>query len=366
MARVRGVTDEMIIEIYRSGLSYEKICPIVGLTDRAIRNVMKKHGIERRSTGRPRIHKVNEAFFQTWTAEMAWVLGLIITDGHVSKTNNSVYLSQKDETLLQKVAFLMDAEPIIAEPIGTRTIPMLIINSKMIKLNLEQLGVTSNKSYTVGFPDVPEPFLPAFIRGVIDGDGWVDRNGYRMNITTASIKFAEGITSVYEKWDLKSKITTIDSTSEKLIYRVWIKGKSQLLRLADIIYANSESNFVEHKRDRMYFHSNSENVKLIANFETAQGRINFRTTISDVLMDELRTTAKEKGMYANHLLERYIEKMLYDDKAIIKKTKRPKNRVHFKTTYKEELLNDLRSYAKEHGLFINEVIEYSIIHSGKS
>lgn len=256
MARIRGVTDEMIIELYRSGLSYEKICPIVGLTDRAIRNVMKKHGIERRSTGRPRIHKVNEAFFQTWTAEMAWVLGLIITDGHVGKTNNSVYLSQKDETLLRKVAFLMDADPIIAEPIGTRTIPMLIINSKMIKINLEQLGVTSNKSYTVGFPDVPEPFLPAFIRGVIDGDGWVQDRGYVMNITTASEPFAHGLLAVFQKWELRTEITSETTVKGKNIFRVWVKGKLYLPKLATIIYYGTDDLHIENKRLRMIQHAN--------------------------------------------------------------------------------------------------------------
>src|SRR6185312_5355066 len=109
------MTDEKIIELYKGGLPYEKLCSIIGLSDRAIRNVLNKHGVQLNPIGRPRIHKVNEDFFKTWSHEMAWVLGLFITDGHVSKDVHSVYLSQNDEALLTKVAKLMDANPTIAQ-----------------------------------------------------------------------------------------------------------------------------------------------------------------------------------------------------------------------------------------------------------
>ena len=254
LARIRGMTDEKIIELYKNGLPYEELCPMIGLSDRAIRNIIKKHGIEKRSTGRPRIHQVNERFFQTWSAEMAWVLGLLLTDGHVSKTYQSIYLSQKDEELLRKVGILMGAEPVIAKPSGTRTIPMLIINSKIIKADLERLGMTTAKSYTVIFPEVPEAYLPAFIRGVIDGDGWVQNRGYVMNVTTASKPFAEGLHSVFKQWELRSEITTEITMRNKFIYRVWVKGKKDLPKLASIIYDGAADLLNAEKMKRMVQH----------------------------------------------------------------------------------------------------------------
>ncbi|MEZ7173122.1 helix-turn-helix domain-containing protein [Sporosarcina sp. OR05] len=77
MARKRGITDEHIIEMYVSGMSYVEMSSIIGITNRAIRNVLVKHGIERKPIGRPRIYQVNEHFFKTWTHDMAWILGLI-------------------------------------------------------------------------------------------------------------------------------------------------------------------------------------------------------------------------------------------------------------------------------------------------
>lgn len=251
MARQTGMTDKKIIELYQSGLPYAKLCPLVGLSDRAIRNIIKKHGIDRKPIGRPRIHKVNEDFFKTWTPEMAWVLGLIITDGHVNKQYHSIYLSQKDEDLLRKVAVLMEAEPVIAPATGTRTTPMLIINSKIIKEDLERLGITPNKSHTVNFPEVPDQYLPAFVRGVVDGDGWVQKRSYVMNITTASEHFANGLLSVFRNWNLRTEITIEMTLSKKIIYRVWVKGKQELPKLAAIIYEGAGNLFNENKKARM-------------------------------------------------------------------------------------------------------------------
>ena len=73
---------------------------ITGLSDRAIRNVMYKHGVEmnrEQSSGQPRKHKVNEDFFKVWTHEMAWVLGLFVTDGCINKDNQTISFTQKDE-----------------------------------------------------------------------------------------------------------------------------------------------------------------------------------------------------------------------------------------------------------------------------
>lgn len=186
---------------------------------------------------------------------MAWVLGFFITDGHVNKKVHSVYLAQKDEDLLRKVASLMDANPTIAKGTGIRTTPMLIINSKIIKQDLERLGITPNKSYSVAFPNVPEAFLPAFVRGVIDGDGWVQDRGYVMNVTTASELFANGLFAVFQNWNLRSETTSELTKSGKTIYRIWVKGKRALPKLADIIYDGAGELFNDNKRIRMMQHA---------------------------------------------------------------------------------------------------------------
>lgn len=88
--------------------------------------------------------------------------------------------------------------------------------------------------------------------GGIDGDGWVQKTGYVMNVTSGSQNFADGLLSVFQSWQLHSEITTTVSSAGNLIYRVWVKGKYELPKLAKIIYNDAVAdNFIFDKRQRM-------------------------------------------------------------------------------------------------------------------
>ncbi|WP_342505029.1 hypothetical protein [Sporosarcina sp. FSL K6-2383] len=72
MPRNPGVTDEAIIHMYKNGMSYKEMEPIIGLSDRAIWNVLHKHMIpmnREQYSGQSRKNKVNENFFKVWTHE---------------------------------------------------------------------------------------------------------------------------------------------------------------------------------------------------------------------------------------------------------------------------------------------------------
>jgi len=64
MPRKEGITDEMIIDMRKSGHQYKQISEFCGLSARAIRNIFYKHGIETQEqySGQPRKYKVNEHF----------------------------------------------------------------------------------------------------------------------------------------------------------------------------------------------------------------------------------------------------------------------------------------------------------------
>ena len=146
----------------------------------------------------------------------------------------------------------MEADYVLAATGPTKTTPTLIINSKKIKNDLATIGIGPNKSLTVPFPSVPEEFLASFVRGVIDGDGWVQNTGYVMNVTTASCEFAEGLLSVFVNWKLKAEITQTLTKNGKVVQRVWVKGKHELPKLAEIIYKDAtHENYIINKKERM-------------------------------------------------------------------------------------------------------------------
>lgn len=59
----------------------------------------------------------------------------------------------------------------------------LRISNKIILNDINKLGIIPNKSKVLSFPSVPDEFLRDFIRGFLDGDGWITirvrKNGVR-------------------------------------------------------------------------------------------------------------------------------------------------------------------------------------------
>jgi hypothetical protein len=91
-----------------------------------------------------------------------------------------------------------------------------------------------------------------------------------------------------------------------------------------------------------------------------ESRIKFRTNISNSLLHSLNELANNHNTYVNYLLETGLKNLLHEGTIIFNKENRPKDRVQYKTTYDKELLEQVKQFAKDHELYINDVIEYSI------
>lgn len=247
MARL--LTDEQIIKLYNEGLSYKELVPLCGLTDRSIRNVLYKHGIDTRKSWR-RKYFFNEDFFKTWTNEMAWLLGFIYADGCIVGATQSIQIGQKNVDMLSKISSLIGLEKDITY--RKDKCPVLQINSKTMKDDLINIGLMPNKSLVVKFPSVPDKYLTHFIRGVFDGDGWCQEKGYVTNITTGSKDFADGLLYIYNSWGLRSEISEEITGRNNVIYRVWVKGRESILKFAELLYKDSGDLFYEYKKNRLF------------------------------------------------------------------------------------------------------------------
>ena len=93
---------------------------------------------------------------------------------------------------------------------------------------------------------------------------------------------------------------------------------------------------------------------------TDTSRVKFRTNISKKILDQLADMADEHDTYINYLLETGLENVLNSGEIIYNKETRPKDRIQYKTTYDKDLLEKVKQFAKDHHLFINDVIEYSV------
>jgi hypothetical protein len=226
-------------------------------------------------------HKVNENFFSSWSDKMAYVLGVIYTDGnichtqapHAKKSYLRLSVAQKEPELLEKVLLLMDSnhtikKRIVKEGFKSNEIHYFDIQNEILCSGLIKLGVTPKKSLTVKFPNIPEPFIRHFIRGCWDGDGSIskasDSNSYRASFVSGSYDFIFYLVNYLKDkgFDVKPSKTEMKNT----IYYFKIDGNEQCSRLFHYLYDDvSPEMYLERKYKKFLesaeLYSNSQRLK---------------------------------------------------------------------------------------------------------
>lgn len=126
-------------------------------------------------------HAVNKKFFKSWSPNMAYVLGYIYADGCLIDCSyiraSYIKITSVEKDSLERIRTMMSSEHKITSAKSLykngRDIYLLKIGSNEIYDHLLKLGLYSNKSLTIKFPDVPKKFISHFIRGYFDGDGCI-------------------------------------------------------------------------------------------------------------------------------------------------------------------------------------------------
>jgi len=130
-----------------------------------------------------RVQYDEDFFTDIDTREKAYLLGLFVADGSLGVYRQSGVLSEfyfvsKDKELVElfKTHLRFDGT------IGQRKDSVafyIAIHSKKIGLDLSLLGIDNNKSRTAVYPRLTKSLDSHFVRGVLDGDGWVSSHaGY--------------------------------------------------------------------------------------------------------------------------------------------------------------------------------------------
>lgn len=137
-----------------------------------IHKSMLKHGI---------IQKLPEAKTITWSKHLAYVIGIIATDGTLRKNRNSVKVGVKDKDVIEFVRKVI-MEEVTGRENAINTEIRIIGNRKYIIYSYSftsqlfydfclDIGLMPNKSLCLGKMNIPKNIFPHYLLGVIDGDG---------------------------------------------------------------------------------------------------------------------------------------------------------------------------------------------------
>ena len=95
-----------------------------------------------------RKYHVDLDFFQHPSPEMAWVLGVIASDGHVVNDGKSWGVTSKDKCFLEKVSSIINNERPIRKRKNADCYNLIISSVQMVK-DLSEIGITISKSLSL-------------------------------------------------------------------------------------------------------------------------------------------------------------------------------------------------------------------------
>jgi intein-encoded DNA endonuclease-like protein len=182
--------------------------------------------------------KVNIA----WSANFAYAIGLIATDGCLIGNGRSIELTSNDlEQLFNFLECLGIDANISMKKSGTGSYSYRVqFSDYYFWIFLNKIGINQKKSLTIGRVDIPEKFFMDFLRGCLDGDGtsysyWDKRwrSSYMFYVS-----FASG-SLTFILW-LKLKIL------EQLGIKGHIKGLNKAGNVYQLCYSKYEAQKLAH------------------------------------------------------------------------------------------------------------------------
>lgn len=136
---------------------------------------------------------------ETWRPELAYAIGLIATDGCLSKDGLLVDLTSKDKEQLLNFSKCLGVDFNIGNKLNPKGDQCLRIQFKnrIFYDFLLSIGLTPRKSLTMGKLKIPDEYFFDFLRGCFDGDGcfysywdsrWKSSHMFYLEFTSASEK----------------------------------------------------------------------------------------------------------------------------------------------------------------------------------
>jgi hypothetical protein len=111
----------------------------------------------------------------TWRPELAYAIGLLTTDGNLSTDGRHISLTSKDIEQIKTFISILSLKNKIGIKYSSRERKrkyfLVQFGSVDLYRFLQSIGLTPNKTKTIGRVLVPGKFFRDFLRGHLDGDG---------------------------------------------------------------------------------------------------------------------------------------------------------------------------------------------------
>ena len=276
-------TEEQLKDIkesYINGESSVKIGKRYGVNHKPILRELHDMGVDVDQKRFARKYKLNENYFDIIdTPNKAYIMGFLHSDGsnNLDKSTISISLQEEDMNILEQIREEIGSEKPLEFLDYTNKHDFgytyknqyrLIMFSKHMCEELNNKGITPNKSLTIGFPKwLNENLISHYVRGVFDGDGSLcqsfrNENNKPILITiTATDSFCKELKKICQK-ELDINCGIYDASCHNGITKVFtVSGRNVGKKFLNWIYQDAEL-YLQRKYDRYCNYYNINNSLL--------------------------------------------------------------------------------------------------------
>lgn len=188
-------TEYIIARMYRNGMNSNEIAKVFGYKTRnSILQKLEKLNVKRRDWNEIQRNSKTYIEFSMKSIDneyKAYFLGLLLTDGYMNLERGYIGLELTDKDVIVFLSQYLNVKYTSIES-KHKTMFRIILYGKDLLKELNRLGVVQNKTFSLKGPDLykyESRYLPYIVRGIIDGDGWIRKDGKEFFISSASKDF---------------------------------------------------------------------------------------------------------------------------------------------------------------------------------
>ena len=193
-----------------------------------------------------------------WSSEFAYAIGLLVTDGSLSKDGRHIVLVSKDKEMIENFMKVLDFQNKIGRHSRGSSIDKKYFRVQFGDVNfykfLLKIGLMPNKTKIIGEVKIPDKYFFDFLRGHFDGDGsfysywdprWRSSYMFYTVLISASKNHIEWLQKfIYKFLKIKGYITkSVNDSAYQLRY-----ATAESLKLLSKLYYNKNVVCLSRKR----------------------------------------------------------------------------------------------------------------------
>jgi hypothetical protein len=196
-----------------------------------------------------------------WSSEFAYVIGLVVTDGSLSKDGRHIVFVSKDKEMIGNFMKVLDLQNKIGRHSRGGSVDKKYFRVQFGDVNfynfLLEIGLMPNKTKIIGEVKIPDKYFFDFLRGHFDGDGsfysywdprWRSSYMFYTVFISASKKHIDWIQkSNFDLLKIKGHMTkSVNDSVYQLRY-----AKAESLKLLPKMYYDRDIVCLLRKRDKI-------------------------------------------------------------------------------------------------------------------